>query len=205
MTNLTTTRTFTHLLATLLKGAITCVSKDTTLPVLNAVFLEWEGRKITVASTDRYRLIAGECEDAHFDMGTGSVLIPVKEAKALLSAIKNIHEQVEITVDTYSASFDWGTGRMTVGTLDGSFPKWRSLIPTAEPALEAGTFTCNATLLATLKDIPVDRNRPWTLTFTDPMKPMLAICPAPEATEIGWQFLLMPVRITAGASYYRAA
>ncbi|AHH93379.1 DNA polymerase III subunit beta [Kutzneria viridogrisea] len=105
--------------------------KDDTLPMLTGVRVEFNGDKLTMVATDRFRLAMREFEWQPADQVETAVLVP---ARTLAEAAKTLGSS-GTTVELSLASGDGllglsGTGRRTTTRLlDAEFPKYRQLLP----------------------------------------------------------------------------
>ena len=104
---------------------ITAIGKDKTLPVLTAVSLQSIAGEIHLAATDRYRLGVVRVSGGEFP----TTLIPGSFVKHLVKAHKG--ECVRISPDKSGSimEFRFASARYMVRLLDGTFPKYESLIP----------------------------------------------------------------------------
>lgn len=140
--------TKTVTLHTGLHNAIITASRDETVPAINTVEIQSDGKQLLLVSTDRFRL--GMARVA-LDEGGGAWRFPLrlKDAETLLKSLKTAKKDL----GWRSATIEFGTeddvsiegGRtMTKGTLtvklnsgesftfdsaDTEFPKWRELLP----------------------------------------------------------------------------
>jgi len=211
--NVVTAPTFTMLgvsFRDMLIGALVAVGKDDTLPVLTGIKFEWSNNEITVITTDRYRMAIGVTRKESYavTVGEGGFLLPRTVAAELVKVLpKKIswnnseHDMVTVTLvgDTVTIEYGDPGERIVrpVRTIDGEFPKWRSLVPTDE-MLSQGSVTFasyNPTYLADVAKIPHWKDAPARFRFTTNVKPaMLDYVEAHNGVK--WDYLLMPVRIT---------
>jgi DNA polymerase-3 subunit beta len=105
--------------------------RDDTLPTLTGIRVEFDGSRIVLAATDRYRLAVRELEwSPALPKFESAVLIPARNladtAKSMAGA-----DTVSIAVsDEGLVGFEADGKRTTTRLLDGEFPKYRSLLPT---------------------------------------------------------------------------
>jgi DNA polymerase-3 subunit beta len=117
-------------------------NRDDTLPVLTGVRVEIEGERLTLVATDRYRLAVREVAWRPESADLSAVaLIP---AKFLADAAKSLAgaAEVEIALATGDspgvealAGFTAGERRTTTRLLDGTFPNYRTLLPSDHRSL----------------------------------------------------------------------
>jgi len=105
--------------------------KDDTLPMLTGVRVEFNGDRLTLVATDRFRLAMREFAWEPADNVETSVLVP---ARTLAETAKTLGVSGAM-VELWLASGDGllglsGTGRRaTTRLLDAEFPKYRQLLP----------------------------------------------------------------------------
>jgi DNA polymerase III subunit beta len=105
--------------------------RDDTLPTLTGIRVEFDGARIVLAATDRYRLAVRELDwSPAVPKFESAVLIPARNladtAKSMATA-----ETVAIAVSGDGLiGFEAEGKRTTTRLLDGEFPKYRSLLPT---------------------------------------------------------------------------
>jgi DNA polymerase-3 subunit beta len=106
--------------------------KDDTLPMLTGIRLEIEGKKLTMAATDRFRLAVRELEWEPSDEEINTaVLVP---ARTLAEAAKTLAGKAAVLLALADRDGMLGlTGngrRSTTRLLDAEFPPYRRLLPT---------------------------------------------------------------------------
>lgn len=105
--------------------------RDDTLPTLTGIRMEFDGSRIVLAATDRYRLAVRELDwSPALPKFESAVLIPARNladtAKSMAGA-----DSVSIAVSEEGlVGFEADGKRTTTRLLDGEFPKYRSLLPT---------------------------------------------------------------------------
>lgn len=193
----------------MLAGALVAASKDSTMPTLTTVQLEWSLGEVAAVATDRYRLAVGTYttnqDNTAEIVDTARVGIPRDVAAALVKALPKAPARGnDYTVATVTPvpdragewSVAWsgpaGSGSITFRQLDGEFPKWRPLIPTTDPVPTAG-ISWNPTYMADVARIPHERNVAVSWEFRGSDRPAVATYPTHNGVE--WRYLLMPVRL----------
>jgi DNA polymerase-3 subunit beta len=114
---------------------VTCaVGRDQSLPVLTAVGIQQDkpsGRTAVVA-TDRYRMAWMDVGPvaAGWPQETDTVLVPARIFEQVASGFKDL-PQVSVDYDHEHGlvRFDTPAASVIVRPIDGTFPKWRGLIP----------------------------------------------------------------------------
>lgn len=112
-------------------GALAAVnsaaSRDQTRPILTGVLLTGQ----TVVATDSYRLhICESPADVHAEFPT--MLLPVATAEALVK--QGGPAFARFSPDGRSARIETPTATTTTRLIEGDFPNWRQLVPSALPA-----------------------------------------------------------------------
>ena len=122
------------------------VCPDVTRRALNGVLLSLRGGKLTAAATDGRRLALMEKQLAEGTPGEGDVILPPKavaEAEKLcaLGADKpastkqqqaqQVEEPIQVTLSDRRAAFKLGGTLLTTKLVDGNYPNYRQVIPTA--------------------------------------------------------------------------
>lgn len=192
----------------LVLAASVAAGKDDTLPTLTGIRVEWDAHGVRMVATDRYRLVRAEwCpKDADYDVPEGAALVPAAELVAYVKALPKpsrfglpptvlIHPedgQVRFTCVTHE-----GEVSRTIRTLDGTFPKYESLIPTEFAELPADGIGMNPKYVADVAKMPSEKNAPVRVQFTGAGRPMVWTTQTPLASKVSWLYLLMPVRIGA--------
>jgi DNA polymerase III sliding clamp (beta) subunit (PCNA family) len=195
----------------MLAGALVAAGKDKTMPALCAVRIEWdEITPVRVVSTDRYRLIVGAAveSDCLVQAGDGAFLIDRATVVDLVKALPKlparydwpshaIHATVTVSGDHVVVRVDDSSGSGTwsreIRTVDGEFPKYRSLIPSPDEAVETANIAWDPDYLSDVSKIPHGKNDPVKWTFYGSTRPAVARYGSHHGVE--WLYLLMPVRL----------
>lgn len=151
------------------------VGRDDTLPVLTGIRVEFEGDRLVLAATDRYRLAVRELawQPGRTDLST----VALVQGRSLADTARALADADTVTIALsgggsgegligFEGSAHGESRRTTNRLLDGEFPKYRSLLPsesTSVAVLESASF------LETVKRVALvaDRNTPVRLTFDD--------------------------------------
>lgn len=194
----------------LLVGALVGASTDATIPTLRAVQVSWSDGRIVVASTDRYRLVIGE-SDRPTVSGAATVLVSREHVESLVKAlpktrVRNGHAVLSVNdpVVTLHRVSDQvlvvrvddpvnGSWSRELPLLDGSFPKWESLVPSEFKGTDA--IAWNPAYLADVAKLPHDGNVPVSFKLQESTRPALASY-SQSKTGVSWRYLLMPVKLT---------
>lgn len=114
--------------------------RDDTLPVLTGIKVEIDGKRMTLAATDRYRLAARDVDWSPVDgQVETAALIP---AKTMQDVAKTLAGSGTVTVALGNgpsgetlAGFACGRKQTTTRLLDGKFPPYRKLLPDTSPLI----------------------------------------------------------------------
>lgn len=167
-------------------------SKDTTLPVLNAVHIVAEGDKITVSSTDRYILGESTITVGEWEGEAASATIPASDITNWknLAKVSNIFQ---LTIgDTWE--LDAGPSKATGMTVNAEYPKVASLFPedrTLHPINPTGLSVTNLDKLGKFSraaGIPTTERR-WKIGQARPEDRRAPIIALIEGTRA----LIMPI------------
>jgi DNA polymerase III subunit beta len=166
-------------------------SRDDTLPMLTAVSVELDGKTMTLAATDRYRLAVRDLdwdpEPGAVDAGKTAFLVPARtlgDAARMMSHAPEVRLVVRPggdetgTRDAQAAEamigFETGERRLTTRLLTGEFVRYRSRFPEE--------FGCTA-------DLPAD-------AFAEAVRRVALV--AERGTPV--QLTFAPGRVTVGAA-----
>lgn len=201
--------TFT-LKASVLRDALmvhVAAGRDDTLPTLTGVHVSWtDGEPIVFAATDRYRLAIATVGEA--GEGDGAFLLPRRDAIELIKVLpkpKRGASDPDVTMTitcgtvqvpgpredhvTVFMVHDGSTFSKEYRTLDGQFPKYRSLVSEEVEATER--IAWNPHYMADVAKLPVDKYQPVVWRFRGETRPMVGEW---KFGDISWEYLLMPVR-----------
>jgi len=173
-----------------LEGAGLHASKDSSLPTLNAVFIEGLEGKLIVRATDRYRLIKGEV------VGEGdlsSSLIPLADVKRVITLIKEEKWEREVQLSRVGdlLSVTYNSNTLTILLCSGTFPPSDHLFPDISTPSPIGEVMLNPALLADYGKI-IGKKSGIKLIFTGAGKAITV--ELPENKNIKWSALIMPMR-----------
>ncbi len=145
--------------------------RDDTLPVLTGVRIEIAGEKLTLASTDRYRLAVRELvwrpEDPEV---TGTALIPARTLADAAKALAAAGAETSVAIGSGPsgealAGFTCGARHSTTRLIDGQFPDYRRLLPPTSP-LSAEIEVSPLVDAARRVSLVAARTAPVMLTFS---------------------------------------
>jgi DNA polymerase-3 subunit beta len=151
------------------------VGRDDTLPVLTGIRVEFEGDRLVLAATDRYRLAVRELTWApgRTDLST----VALVQGRSLADTARALADTDSVTIALtgsgggegligFAGAADGESRRTTNRLLDGEFPKYRALLPSESSAT---AVVESAALLETVKRVALvaDRNTPVRLSFEE--------------------------------------
>jgi DNA polymerase-3 subunit beta len=107
-------------------------SSDTSRPVLNGVLLEMDGRRLTLAATDGFRLTL--CQHEFVQALTDKprkLIIPASALKELVRLIGIEEEPVDLVLPKSGSQIIFQHGRLQVISqlVDGNFPDYQMILP----------------------------------------------------------------------------
>jgi DNA polymerase-3 subunit beta len=110
-------------------------SADDTLPALTGIHLEVGASDLTLVTTDRFRLTVQEVPISPVTKLVPFALVPAKAMHAVTKFLPDETVTVAIEANMVTiATLDAGL-IVTIRTLDGEFPKYRSLLPIKAPTV----------------------------------------------------------------------
>lgn len=138
--------------------------RDDTLPMLTGIRVETDGDKLTLATTDRYR-IGVHTTTWQPNSGPLALMVPGRTLNDVARGLATGTVTVGATDQTIA--FTNGTRVTTVRLLDDQFPKYRTIIDKLEPSITACFDPM--TLAAAIKEVQVvaERNSGVRLAFTN--------------------------------------
>jgi DNA polymerase III subunit beta len=208
-----TVTTFTVPVSVLRDLALAAVAagKDDTLPTITGVFMEWNEHGLRAVATDRYRLAVVEYHPWNTPDNVrwpctveGSALVPAKELTAYVKTLPKprVRDRWEPTVViapgegdiTFTCVHDGGELSRTIRTLDGAFPKYRSLMPDTFTGGDGDGICMDPKYLSDLAKMPDTGKAGARLRQNEANRPMMWDAGEPDRDRITWRYLLMPIR-----------
>jgi DNA polymerase III subunit beta len=120
-------------LAEALRQVVQAASTDDARPILTGVLLAAEGDGLRLVATDSYRLAIRDLPGRGGLLAEGqSVLVPSRALNELGKLLDDAGA-VRVLLGERDASFEVGGLRLTTRLIEGEFPNYRSLIPSAHP------------------------------------------------------------------------
>lgn len=147
----------------------TAASRDETLPILTGVRIEIDGDRLTLMSTDRYRLALRELSWSPAAPGVAAVALV--RARTLADVARALGGGGEVSLALSAdggeelMGFEAGGRRTTTLLVDGEYPKVRQLFP-AESPVAAVVATTELVEAVRRVALVAERNTPVRLSFT---------------------------------------
>jgi DNA polymerase-3 subunit beta len=146
-------------------------SRDETRPVLTGILISFEENRVRMVTTDSYRLSIKETELATSAFeGAREAIIPARamqEVSRIFSGSEE--EEVEVALSENQALFRIGDVLFGTRLIDGNFPEYRRLLPTA---FEREISVSREELMGTLRRVNLFAQRqtppvPVSLSFSE--------------------------------------
>jgi DNA polymerase-3 subunit beta len=115
-----------------LKQVVRAASTDESRPILTGVLLAAEGQGLRMVSTDSYRLAVRDLPGTTALAEGQTVLVPSRALNELARALQD-DTDVTLVLGERDASFAVGDLHLTTRLIEGEFPNYRGLIPSAQP------------------------------------------------------------------------
>jgi DNA polymerase-3 subunit beta len=107
-------------------------SKDDTRPVLTGILISFEESRVRMVTTDSYRLSIKETELATTFDGSKEAIIPARAMQEVSRIYASSDEvQVEVVLSENQALFRIGDVLLGTRLIEGNFPEYKRLLPTA--------------------------------------------------------------------------
>jgi len=102
---------------------------DDSRPVLSGVFIVKEGKNLTFAATDSYRL-AEKNITLSKDLGTDfSVIVPIRTINEILKIVSDIDGEINVYLSDNQISFEVDGVELISRLIEGQYPNYRQIIP----------------------------------------------------------------------------
>lgn len=115
-----------------LRQVVPAASTDESRPVLTGVLIASRGDGLRVVATDSYRLAQRDLETVSMDVGEKGVLVPSRALDEVARLVTD-DERVGVQLDERTVLFEVGDTRLSARLINGDFPSYEGLIPTAHP------------------------------------------------------------------------
>src|SRR5215208_5966840 len=145
-------------------------SKDETRPVLMGILISFEESRVRMVTTDSYRLSIKETELATTFEGSREAIIPARGMQEVSRIYASSdEEQVEVSLSENQALFRIGDVLFGTRLIEGHFPEYKRLLPTA---FEREISVSREDLVETLRRVSLFTQRqtptvPVSLSFSE--------------------------------------
>jgi DNA polymerase-3 subunit beta len=119
-------------LAAALRQVVPAASSDDARPILTGVLVTAEGGGLRLVATDSYRLAVRDLPGQSVLSEGQSVLVPSRALNDLTKVLGGVGE-LTLVLGERDASFEAGDVRLTTMLIEGDFPNYKGLIPSAQP------------------------------------------------------------------------
>lgn len=147
--------------------AALAVDFDAPVPILAGIYVEFDGKRITFAGTDRYRLSALSIPWTNAVKGSPDRVLTLP-AKVLADAAKGLAKDGDELTISFAGEgiliLTGATRTAKITTIAGEYPQWRALYP---KAVQATTVVDGKSALATLNRVSIvsEKNEAVALLF----------------------------------------
>jgi DNA polymerase III subunit beta len=123
-----------------LQQVVIAASVDEARPVLSGVYLHIDDNHLVMVATDSYRLAEKKLALKGNTDTKLSIIVPARTMQELIRVIADVGEEVSIYLNDNQVMFEAGSIELTSRLIEGQFPNYRQIIPTAtETAIEIET------------------------------------------------------------------
>ena len=112
-----------------IQSTVYATADDEIRPAMNGIFFDMEPGSTTLVASDSHKLICYTTKDVTASE-KASFILHKKPANVLRSIIGKEDETVEISFDSATAQFSFGSTTMVCRLVVGKYPKYRDVIPT---------------------------------------------------------------------------
>ena len=119
---------------TLINGVnktIFATADDELRPVMNGIFFNFTGDKVTFVGTDAHKLVRFDSETAK-DI-EASFILPKKPANLLKTVLLKEDDEIEVAFDSKNAVFTLKSFTLVCRLIEGNYPNYNAVIPTNNP------------------------------------------------------------------------
>lgn len=145
-------------------------SRDETRPVLTGILISFEENRVRMVTTDSYRLSIKESELATTFQGSKQAIIPARAMQEVSRIFSGSdEEQIEVSLSENQALFRIGDVLFGTRLIEGNFPEYQRLLPTA---FEREILVDRESLISTLRRVNLFAARqtppvPVSLAFSE--------------------------------------
>ncbi len=115
----------------ILRSVIFAASSEETRPAFNGILFSFNDQKITLTTSDTYRLVIKEIQDDHWAFEARNCLIPARVMREFLRIIDDSEHEVAIGFDNKAIAFNFDRIIFTSRLLEEKYPDVSGVIPNA--------------------------------------------------------------------------
>lgn len=108
---------------------IFAVAVDESRPEISGVFMGFKDNKLTLASTDSYRLAEKTIKLEKGQGGEKSIIVPVRTLQELLRILTEETSEIEIYFTENQILFCWDEVNLVSRLIEGQYPDYQQIIP----------------------------------------------------------------------------
>ena len=164
-----------------LEQVVFAASTNQTQPEISGVFISGEGKELSIAATDRYRLAEKKLP---LDKNTGNIqnlIIPQKTILELTRIIGNQKGQVEVVTNDTQISLSFNDTQIVSRLIDGQYPDYKQIIPAGFTTL---ITTEKQPMVSALKAVGVFSHGSSSVRFEFSSEKQLVLLSS-ESSELG--------------------
>lgn len=108
---------------------IWAASQNETQPEISGVFISFEGNKLKVAATDRYRLAERQAVLKSNNVGQKDVIVPIRTVNELYKTLTLGKGELEIMFSETQVLFRHNETEIISRLIDGNYPDYKQIVP----------------------------------------------------------------------------
>lgn len=115
-----------------LSRALFATAEDAIRPIMNGVYFDFTGEKLTIVASDGHKLAMSEMNNAQYTE-QGAFIFPKKPASLIKNILPKEEKDVNMQVSEKNAVIKTENFTMTCRLIEGHYPNYRSVIPQNNP------------------------------------------------------------------------
>lgn len=115
-----------------IENTLFAVSQETIRPMMTGIYWDITPDAITFVSSDTHKLVRFISTESAPQI-TGAFIIPAKPAGILRGLLGKDEDNVTITMDSKTATFNFGTYSLSCRFINGNYPNYNRVIPQDNP------------------------------------------------------------------------
>lgn len=129
--NLTTITLDSAVLSENISRSLFATAQDEIRPVMGGIYFDLLPDSLTIVATDGHKLVRNRVLSVFAEESTASFILPQKPAQLLKGVLAKNDGDVEIRFDNRSAEMRYADGMLRCRLIEGRYPNYNSVIPTA--------------------------------------------------------------------------